>query len=44
MKKKKMIVNVYDGPLSNPKKNFYFLFNKIKFKIYKLYLDLLNIG
>lgn len=42
-KNKKMIANKYDGPLLNPKKNYIFLLNKIKFKIYKLYLDLLNV-
>ena len=43
-KNKKMIVNEYDGPLTSPKKNYAFLLNKIKFRIYKFYLDLLNFG
>lgn len=42
-KNKKMIANKYDGPLLNPNKNYIFLLNKLKFKIYKFYLDLLNV-
>ena len=40
---KRFIANEYDGPLLNPNKNYIFLLNKIKFKIYKIYLDFLNI-
>lgn len=42
-KNKKLVLNKYDGPLLEPKKNIIFILNLIKFKIYKLYLDLLNI-
>ena len=42
-KNKKLILNKYDGPLLEPNKNFIFILNLIKFKIYKFYLDLLNI-
>ena len=42
-KKKKMIVNEYDGPLIEPNKNLFFFINQIKFRIYKFYLDLLDV-
>ena len=42
-KDKKLVVDKYDGPLTDPKRDYLFILNKIKFKIYKFYLDTLNI-
>ena len=41
--KKKLVVNKYDGPLKDPERNYIFILNKIKFKIYKFYLDILDV-
>ena len=40
--KKKLVVDKYDGPLKDPDRDFIFILNKFKFKIYKFYLDTIN--
>ncbi|WP_440634164.1 glycosyltransferase family 2 protein [Candidatus Pelagibacter sp. HIMB1485] len=41
-KKKKLIFNEYNGPLTTPKKNFSFYFELFKSKLQLLYLNLFN--
>ena len=41
--KKKLVVDKYDGPLKDPDRDFIFILNKFKFKIYKFYLDILDV-
>ena len=39
---KNMIINKFDGPLENPNKDYFFFINLLKFKLYKLYLNIIN--
>jgi hypothetical protein len=39
---KKLIFNIYDGPLKNPKKNIYYYINLFKVKIVMLYILLIK--
>ena len=39
---KNMIINKFDGPLKNPNKDYFFFINLLIFKLYKLYLNIIN--
>ena len=41
-KNKNMIINKFDGPLKSPNKDLFFFINLLKFKLYKLYLNIIN--
>jgi glycosyltransferase involved in cell wall biosynthesis len=41
-KNKNMIINKFEGSLESPNKDLFFFINLLKFKLYKLYLNIIN--